>query len=115
MTGSSQRVRGRPDSTLEQTGFELVVPPSVGHASRGESSSLLEEGPRVRIRLPPAGSPSLQCTAELRAKSPALSRRLIHGWRRETGWAERKPALSDVFSLTGIDAVSPWGSVDHVQ
>src|SRR6516162_2649558 len=73
------------------------------------------EGPRVRIRLPPAASPSLQCTAMPRAKSPALSRASTHRWGRETGWADRKPALSGVFSLTGIDAVPPWGSADYVQ
>jgi hypothetical protein len=39
----------------------------------------------------------------------------IHGWRRETGWADRKPALSDVFSLTGIDEVPPGQNADHVQ
>jgi len=38
-----------------------------------------------------------------------------HGWGRETGWADRKPALLGVFSLTGIDAVPPWGSADQVQ
>src|SRR6516225_1983681 len=72
-------------------------------------------GLRVRIRLAPAASPSLQCTAELRAKSLALSRDSAHRWGRETGWADRKPALSGVFSLTGIDAVPPWGSADYVQ
>src|SRR6516165_11951619 len=36
------------------------------------------EGPRVRIRLPPAASPSLQWTTGLRAKSPALSRGAGH-------------------------------------
>src|SRR6516225_3164633 len=36
-------------------------------------------------------------------------------WGRETGWADRNPALSGAFSLTGIDAVPPWGSADQVQ
>jgi len=66
-------------------------------------------GPPVRIRFPPAASPFLQWTPGLRSKSPALSRRSIHGWRRETGWADRKPAVPCVFSLTGIDAVSIAG------
>ena len=72
-------------------------------------------GPRVRIPLPPAASPSLQCIARLRAKSPALSRPSAHGWRRETGWADCNPALLGVFSLRRIDAVPPWGNADQVQ
>jgi len=66
-----------------------------------------------RIRFPPAASPFLQWTTGLRAKSPALSRRPIHGWRRETGWADRKPALSGVFSLRRLMQSHP-GSGDHV-
>jgi len=49
-----------------------------------------------------------------REKSRA-SRDSERRWGRETGWADRKPALSGVFSLTGIDAVPPWGSADYVQ
>src|SRR6516162_1564547 len=70
---------------------------------------------RVRIHSSPAASRSLQCTARRPAKYPAVSRRSEHGGGFETGWADRKPALSGVFSLTGIDAVPPWGSADHVQ
>jgi len=86
-----------------------------GNVSPPHAAGQAGVGPGVRIRLAPAASPSLQWTTGLRAKSPALSRRPIHGWRRETGWVDRKPALSGVFSLTGIDAVPPLGQRDHVQ
>ena len=92
-----------PDSPLEQAGFDsrshrpfsLLATQAErrSQSARRENPSLLERGPGVRIRLAPAASPFLQWTMGLRAKSPALSRRPIHGWRRETEWAERKPAL----------------------
>ena len=113
------------DSPLEEAGFEPSVPPQEG---TGSPAGLIEIVPQpvlptakrtvrllVRIRFPPAASPSLQCIARLRAKSPALSRPSAHGWRRETGWADCNPALVGVFSLTGVDAVPSWGGANHVQ
>ena len=47
-----------------------------------QTAILPEAGPKVRIRFPPAASPSLPCTARLCGKSPALSRRPAHGWSR---------------------------------
>src|SRR6516164_5433733 len=61
-----KRYRKFVDSLLEESGFELVVPPSFSQlatqaerrsrSARRESPSLLEGGPTARIRLPPAKS-----------------------------------------------------------
>src|SRR6516225_1603571 len=125
MNGRSSEREFATDSSLEGDGFELFVPlgisasPSWWSRARkphgAPEGSFSVAGPIARIHLPPGASPSLQCTGRPRAKSPALSRDSAHRWGRETGWADRKPALSGVFSLTGFDAVPPWGSADHVQ
>jgi len=64
---SPQRNRWFVDSLLEESGFELLVPPPFRswpgrprdrcRPARRESPSLLERGPTVRFRLPPAMSP----------------------------------------------------------
>ena len=63
---SPQRKRWFVDSLLEESGFELLVPPPFRswpgrprdrcRPARRESPSLLERGPTVRFRLPPAAS-----------------------------------------------------------
>src|SRR6516225_7116467 len=96
------------DSPLEEAGFEPSVPrdtpkfstpahvtcfTSCTRKSRREREPILRgcwpppAEPMVRIRLPPAASPSLQCTARPPAKSPALSR------DSTKGNGEREPVL----------------------
>ena len=112
-TGGGKRIRTRSPTVVFAVGPAERETISIGAAENPTLSS--EARPTVRIRFPPAVSPYLQWTAGLRAKSRALSRRPAHGWGRETERADHKPALSGVFSLTGIDAVPPWGSADHMQ
>jgi len=54
-------------------------------------------GPRVRIRLPPAASPFLQCTATLRAKSPELA-----GAAGQTANGRRQSSQPNAGSISSV-------------
>jgi hypothetical protein len=74
----------RPDSCTRTIGATTLA----AYSRRGHSSPAhLRKCTEIRIRLAPAVSPHLQCTADLRAKSPALSRCSADRWGREKGWS----------------------------